>query len=131
MRKDETMAHNTLALLLIFLLFSSACGFSPSGATSAPMPSPQGGLPTPTAETPPVETASPSQVPTEGMAEPIAGGENAVLLFTIGVHIEPFGEPRKDTEADSSSIITTRNSSCTRYRTFLLLRKSSKPTADA
>ena len=86
------MANKTLALLLILLLFSSACGFRPSGATPALAPSPQGGLPTPTAETPPVETASPSQVPTEGTAEPIAGGENAVLLFTIGMHIEPFGE---------------------------------------
>jgi hypothetical protein len=51
MRKDETMANKTLALLLILLLFSSACGSRPSGATSAPMPPPQGDLPTPTAFT--------------------------------------------------------------------------------
>ncbi|WP_448543263.1 alpha/beta hydrolase [Roseiflexus sp.] len=45
------MAHKTLALFLILLLFSSACRSSPSGATSAPMPPPQGDLPTPTAFT--------------------------------------------------------------------------------
>ncbi|WP_448543261.1 hypothetical protein [Roseiflexus sp.] len=77
----------TLPFWMIFLLATFACGFSPSGATSAPMPSPQGGLPTPTAETPPVETASPSQVPTEAAAD-----SKAVLYLGIMVHLEGWND---------------------------------------
>ncbi len=71
-------------LMLLFVLLTwmtLACSLM-----SAPLPSLTGGGGTPT------ETAAQPQVPTEAAAEPTASSEPAVLLFTIGVHIEPFGE---------------------------------------
>jgi hypothetical protein len=47
---------------------------------------------TPTAEIPPVETAAPPPIPIEAAAEATVSSGKAVLLFTIGMHIEPMGE---------------------------------------
>ena len=79
-------------LLPLLLAMSLACSLT--------------GAPTPTAEvvepvkTRPLETATQPRPalseaegsPTEAAAEPTSSGEKAVLLFTIGMHIEPMGE---------------------------------------
>lgn len=62
----------------LLVLFSLACSL-----TGAPAAAPQEAQ-TPAAATPPVETATQPQVQNDA-------GE-AVLLFTIGMHIEPMGE---------------------------------------
>jgi len=84
--------------LLLFVLLTwtaLACSLLPS-----PVGGGAGGEGSPSAETQPAETATQpplalSEVegsPTEAAAEPTSSGEKAVLLFTIGMHIEPMGE---------------------------------------
>jgi len=46
----------------------------------------------PSAAAQPLETATPPEVKEEAGAAPVTNPEPAVLLFTIGMHIEPLGE---------------------------------------
>ena len=76
--------------LLLFVLLTwmtLSCSLLPSPAGGG-----VGGGGSPSAETQPLETATQSPIPTEAAAEPTSSGEKAVLLFTIGMHIEPMGE---------------------------------------
>ncbi len=77
-RKDFRRLKKLLSLLSILILFSLACSLS--------------GLP---GATQPAEATAPAEnQPTESAPQPEVQEEagEAVLLFTIGMHIEPFGE---------------------------------------
>lgn len=50
------------------------------------------GAPMPTAANPPLETATQPEVQNEAAAESTVSAGPAVLLFTIGMHIEPLGQ---------------------------------------
>ena len=84
----------------------------------------------PSAAAQPLETATPPEVQEEAGAAPVTSPEPAVLLFAIGMHIEPLGETAQDTKA-ARGIIASRNSLSIKSRIFSPSRRSLKRTAGA
>lgn len=82
--KEIPMIKRLFVPFILMVIASLACSLT--------------GAPTPTAETSPVETATSLSVPTDA-ALPQPQGK-AILLFTIGMHIEPFGETAQGYKSD-------------------------------